>query len=64
MSDEYYSKEVEENGFFSEEEEAHFYSVISDYVELLDKYDSNFILLTIYQMVTDKDNKGTLSSLN
>jgi hypothetical protein len=63
MSDEYYFEGDDDKQFFSQEEEQHFYAVLSDYIELMTIYDSNFILLTVCELMKEKQ-ANSLNSLN
>lgn len=63
MSDEYYFEGNDDQQFFSQEEEQHFYEVLSDYIELIELYDSNFILLTVCKLMKEKQ-ANSLNSFN
>lgn len=64
MDDEYYDRDGHDDGqFFADtEEEAHFFSVVSDFAELLDIYPSEVVMAALNAM---KENKEvTLNSIN
>jgi len=65
MDDEFYDVDGHDDGqqFADSEEEAHFHAVISEFLELLDIYSPQFVLLTMNQMIQEKS-EGTLSSVN
>jgi predicted nucleic acid-binding protein len=48
--------------FANTEEEAHFYSVISDFCDLLEDYSPQFVMLEMLGMMQHKEN--SLNSLN
>ena len=59
--DEYDDSEAQH--FADSEEEQHFYAVMSDFLELLEIYSPQFVLLTMYQMMSER-NSDSLSSVN
>ena len=64
MDDEYYDRDGHDDGqFFADnEEEAHFFSVVSDFAELLDIYPSDMVMTALNAM---KDREEvTLRSIN
>jgi hypothetical protein len=64
MDDEYYDRDGHDDGqFFADtEEEAHFFSVVSDFAELLDIYPSDMVMTALNAM---KDREEvTLKSIN
>ena len=65
MDDEFYDVDGHDDGqhFADTEEEAHFYAVISEFLELLDIYSPQFVLLTMNQLIQERS-EGTLSSVN
>ena len=65
MDDEFYDQDGHDDGqqFADSEEEAHFYAVISEFLELLDIYSPQFVLLTMNQMIQERS-ENTLSSVN
>tara|TARA_E500000081_G_C6111688_1_gene343022 strand:- start:332 stop:529 length:198 start_codon:yes stop_codon:yes gene_type:complete len=65
MDDEFYDQDGHDDGqqFADSEEEAHFHAVISEFLELLDIYSPQFVLLTMNQLIQERS-EGTLSSVN
>ena len=65
MDDEFYDVDGHDDGqqFADSEEEAHFHAVMSDFLELLEIYSPQFVLLTMYQMMSER-NLDSLSSVN
>ncbi len=65
MDDEFYDVDGHDDGqqFADSEEEAHFHAVISEFLELLDIYSPQFVLLTMNQLIQERS-EGTLSSVN
>ena len=65
MYDEFYDQDGHDDGqqFADSEEEAHFHAVISEFLELLDIYSPQFVLLTMNQMIQERS-ESTLSSVN
>ena len=65
MDDEFYDVDGHDDGqqFADAEEEAHFHAVVSEFLELLDIYSHQFVLLTMNQMIQERS-EGTLSSVN
>ena len=65
MDDEFYDQDGHDDGqqFADSEEEAHFHAVISEFLELLDIYSPQFVLLTMNQMIQERS-ESTLSSVN
>ena len=64
MDDEYYDRDGHDDGqFFADtEEEAHFFSVVRDFAELLDIYPSDMVMTALNAM---KDREEvTLRSIN
>ena len=65
MDDEFYDEDGHDDGqqFADSQEEAHFYAVISEFLELLDIYSPQFVLLTMNQLIQERS-ESTLSSVN
>jgi len=65
MDDEFYDVDGHDDGqqFADSEEEAHFHAVISEFLELLDIYSPQFVLLTMNQLIQERSER-TLSSVN
>ena len=49
--------------FYDVDGQAHFHAVISEFLELLDIYSPQFVLLTMNQLIQERS-EGTLSSVN
>jgi len=50
--------------FFADtEEEAHFYSVMSEFLDLMDAYSPQFVMMVMFSMIKDRD-KTSLNSIN
>ena len=47
--------------FADTEEEAHFYAVMSDFLDLLDDYSPQFVMMTMWSMM--KERELTLNSI-
>jgi hypothetical protein len=64
MDDEFYDRDGHDDGqhFADTEEEAHFYAVMSDFLDLLDDYSPHFVMMTMWAMMKEKE--GTLNSIN
>ena len=41
--------------FSTTEEENHFYAVLSDFCDLLDEYSPQFVMMKMYELMSDKD---------
>ena len=65
MDDEFYDVDGHDDGqqFADSEEEAHFHAVISEFLELLDIYSPQFVLLIMNQLIQERSER-TLSSVN
>lgn len=64
MDDEYYDRDGHDDGqFFADtEEESHFFSVVSDFAELLDIYPSDMVM-TALNAIKERE-EVTLRSIN
>jgi hypothetical protein len=50
--------------FFADtEEEAHFYSVMTEFLDLMDDYSPQFVMMVMFSMIKDRD-KTSLNSIN
>jgi len=50
--------------FFADtEEEAHFYSVMTDFLDLMDAYSPQFVMMVMFSMIKERD-ENSLSSIN
>lgn len=50
--------------FFADtEEEAHFYSVMTEFLDLMDAYSPQFVMMVMFSMIKERDD-STLSSIN
>jgi hypothetical protein len=65
MDDEFYDKDGHDDGqFFADtEEEAHFFSVISDFADLLQIYPERVVMECLKGMI-DQDKHCSLNSIN
>ena len=66
MDDEYYDRDGHDDGqFFADtEEEAHFYGVITEFLDLLDVYSPQFVMMTMWAMMKQREEGNTLNSVN
>jgi len=64
MDDEFYDVDGHDDGqqFADSEEEAHFHAVISEFLELLDIYSPQFVMMTLLALMQEKE--ITLNSIN
>ena len=50
--------------FFADtEEEAHFYSVMTEFLDLMDDYSPQFVMMVMFSMIKERD-ETSLSSIN
>lgn len=50
--------------FADTEEEAHFYGVITEFLDLLDVYSPQFVMMTMWALMKQREEETTLSSIN
>ena len=64
MDDEFYDADGHDNGqhFADTEEEAHFYGTIVEFLNLLDVYSPQFVMMTMLVLMKEREN--TLNSIN
>jgi|TARA_B100001094_G_C18110799_1_gene761033 hypothetical protein len=66
MDDEFYDADGHDAGQFEDsEEESHFYMTISEFLDLLDIYSPQFVMMTMWSLMKEREmERSSLNSIN